>query len=95
MFTALYASPITSIRQKLWEALQEISMINNFSWFLAGDFIDIDNCNEKFGGVNLNVPLDRGINGMERDCCLIDLGYVGPMFTWSNVRVGSNLIEKD
>lgn len=94
LFTALYASPIASMRKKLWKALKEISSINTFPWLIASDFNEIGSSFEKFG-VSATCPFDKSVNRLVRECGLIDLGVMGPKFTWSNGRTSSSLIRLD
>lgn len=46
------------------------------------------------GGNCLNFPLFKGINGWVRECNMLDLGAVGPKFTWRNCRIGKALIQQ-
>ncbi|CAL8087012.1 unnamed protein product [Prunus armeniaca] len=57
-------------------------------WILAGDFNDMLNYDDKLEGA----PLCR-LKGSESGLMMIDLGYSGPKFTWSNKKVLEELIE--
>lgn len=63
-------------------------------WPIAGDFNEICNKYEKMGGLNNNIFLNKDLNNMSNACCLVDLDAIGPTFTWSNGRIGPNLIRK-
>lgn len=82
LFSAIYASPIERIIRKLWTALKNISPINKLPWMLAKDFNDISDMREKYGGVCHNISLVLEINDWIKDPGMIDLGAIGPKFTW-------------
>jgi hypothetical protein len=81
-FTPVYDSPNEALRNMLWEDLKNLSVNIQEPWLLAGDFNDIACIEEKRGGVvassrRCNIFRDR-IN----NCKLIDIGAVGPKYTW-------------
>lgn len=60
----------------------------NLPWLLLGDFNQILDNSEKRGG---SPPLGARIRAFKEAisaCGLIDLGFFGPRFTWSNMRKG-------
>ncbi|XP_023889031.1 uncharacterized protein LOC112001096 [Quercus suber] len=59
---------------------------------LLGDFNEVLSSEDKFGGRNIN--LNRALDFKEclDSCSLLDLGFSGPKFTWSNLRQVSDLI---
>nr|XP_048326689.1 uncharacterized protein LOC125421532 [Ziziphus jujuba var. spinosa] len=93
-FTALYASPISNVRNKLWSAIKEISKLNKFSWLLVGDFSYISSPLEKKRGMEVNISTTSGLHSLIQDCCLIDLGAVGPKFIWCNGRICNACIKE-
>lgn len=48
--TAIYASPIPSVRKLLWSDLNELASFVQGPWLLGGDFNAILNASEKQGG---------------------------------------------
>lgn len=55
-------------------------------WLIMGDFNDISNTKEKFGGRHPDLNKMALFNDFLNTCNLIDLGFIGPLFTWSNNR---------
>lgn len=81
-FTPVYASPREEARGHLWEELKRISTHLQGMWLVAGDFNDVAYAHEKKGGRatahSKCATFLRRIN----DCRLLDLGSVGPRYTW-------------
>lgn len=81
-FTLVYTSLIHEMQGLLWQELKNIAYSMGGQWLVVGDFNDIS-CQSEKKGVDpvsqrrSNLLLDR-IN----DCQLMDLGVVGPKFTW-------------
>ncbi|XP_008221396.1 PREDICTED: uncharacterized protein LOC103321374 [Prunus mume] len=85
IFTGIYANPCSTKRAKLWEYLNFVANCHQMSWLIAGDFNDMIKTNDKMGGI----PLHR-LKGFKKwfdENNMIDLGYSGPKFTWTNNRV--------
>lgn len=70
-----------------------IYAMGDMSWLVLGDFNEIVALEEKFGRD------DRSLSQMEvfrdtlTDWSLLDLGFVGPLFTWSNRRLDDALVR--
>jgi hypothetical protein len=70
----------------LWENLKIIAGLNALPWIMLGDFSDILSSKEKWGGGG-NRPSNSRIREFRNClnvCNMIDLGFSGPKFTWSN-----------
>lgn len=79
--TAIYASPIPSVRNQCWEYLCSLRQLIPGSWMLTGDFNEILLPSEVKGGdFYVNRALKFG--SMIDNCNLIDLGFSGPKYTW-------------
>jgi exonuclease III len=92
LLSAIYASPRRSERRILWENLKVIADLHNLPWVMLGDFNDILSCDEKWGG---NRPSNSRMSEFKNclnACNMIDLGFSGPKFTWSNCHDVSSLI---
>jgi ribonuclease HI len=92
LLSAIYASPRRSERRILWENLKIIAGLHNMPWVMLGDFNDILSCDEKWGG---NRPSNSRMFEFKtclNACNMIDLGFSGPKFTWSNCHDVSSLI---
>jgi hypothetical protein len=81
-FTAVYASPNVDRRKSLWYDLTEIANNIKEPWMLAGDFNDISSIEEKRGGVRASERRCKNFREQINACKLIDMGSVGPKFTW-------------
>ncbi|XP_056691643.1 uncharacterized protein [Spinacia oleracea] len=84
IFSAIYASPDSSIRRELWEALTIAR--NNFRgpWLLGGDFNDTTSMEERVGvgGAEMQRRCRNFANWIESNN-LIDLNFARPKFTWA------------
>ena len=74
-------------RRSMWRDLLQISNSSNGTpWMATGDFNEVLDPREIFGG---NQVRDQGIdefNYFVNQACLADLRYTGIYFTWSNRR---------
>ncbi|KAF7844754.1 reverse transcriptase [Senna tora] len=93
ILTSLYASPNHEKRKKLWDSLAEFSTMHSHPWLIMGDFNDISNNSEKFGGRVDNSNCMRIFNNFLNISRLIDLGFVGPLFTWTNCQPNGRTIR--
>lgn len=59
---------------------------------MGGDFNDIICSNEKIGGRPMNLSRTTKLWKNINNCNLIDLGFKGRKFTWSNHRRNKGLI---
>jgi exonuclease III len=92
LLSAIYASPRRSERRVLWKNLMVISGLHKLPWVMVGDFNDIISGDEKWGG---NFPVASRIaeyNNCMNTCSMLDLGFSGPKYTWSNGQDISTLI---
>ncbi|KAK4490473.1 hypothetical protein RD792_001150, partial [Penstemon davidsonii] len=86
--SGVYANPNATFRENLWSAIEEVGAFVGLPWLLTGDFNEVLSVQEKRGG---NLPVLSRCNrfkDMIDACGLIDLGFRGPKFTWSDSRVG-------
>ncbi|XP_034211169.1 uncharacterized protein LOC117624139 [Prunus dulcis] len=85
IFTGIYANPCSTKRAKLWEYLNFVANCHQMPWLIAGDFNDMLKTDEKMGGTPLHRL--RGFKKWFDENNMIDLGFSGPKFTWTNNRV--------
>ncbi|GLT78653.1 hypothetical protein SLA2020_501810 [Shorea laevis] len=94
IFSAVYASPTPSVREQLWNKIEQLDCFDHMPWLLVGDFNQITSSNERLDG------LVTGLRGASKmlECFqareLIDLGASGSRFTWTNKQHGGNLVMK-
>ncbi|KAK5793162.1 hypothetical protein PVK06_034300 [Gossypium arboreum] len=63
-------------------------------WLVGGDFNDILFANEKQGGIlREEVRMEAFRQNLE-SCQLMDIGYLGPWFTWERGRLLDNNIRE-
>ena len=94
LFTAVYASPRTAERLILWNNLIKTAELHNMPWVLAGDFNEPLSAEDKFGGRVVSVNRSLLFKECLDKCNMIDVGFSGPRFTWSNRREVQALIQE-
>ncbi|XP_021605634.1 uncharacterized protein LOC110610068 [Manihot esculenta] len=85
----VYASPDISLRRRLWHSVLGFNGSEK-SWLLLGDFNSFTSENEQTGYVNVH---NIGASDFQRwifDNSLIDLGFEGTSFTWSEDDINSS-----
>ena len=92
-FTGFYGEPETYRRSKAWSKLRSLNSRVNIPWICGGDFNEIVRKEEKWG----RIPRDHNQMQLFRDvideCQFMDLGYVGPKFTWVKHYVDGHSIR--
>ena len=86
LFTAVYASPRTAERHILWNNLIQTAGLHNMPWVVAGDFNEPLSEEDKFGGRAVSVNRSFLFKECLEKCNMIDIGFSGPRFTWTNRR---------
>lgn len=94
LFTAVYASPRTAERHILWDNLNKVADLHNMPWVLAGDFNEPLINEDKFGGRAVSVNRSLLFKYCLDNCGMIDIGFSGPRFTWTNKREVQALIQE-
>ncbi|KAF9681426.1 hypothetical protein SADUNF_Sadunf05G0000200 [Salix dunnii] len=83
----VYAKNLRSERKILWDKLSEIASILDGPWVVGGDFNAVLNIKESKGGDNPNQGSMEEFGSCLLDCGLLDAGYEGNDFTWTNGKV--------
>ena len=94
LFFAVYASPTFEERSILWNNLSTLAELHGRAWVIAGDFNELLVDDDKFGGRAVSVNRSLPYKEVLDKCNMIDLGFSGPRFTWSNGRELSALIQE-
>ena len=89
-----YASPRHAERQVLSNNLTKVAELHNMPWMLAGDFNEPIIGEDKFGGRPVSVNRSLMLKDCLDKCNMIDLGFSGPRFTWTNRREIQGLIQE-
>lgn len=75
-------------KHKTWKIVREIEPPRNLPWICVGDFNEIIWTTEKKGG-NMRFTNNMGkYRQPKMDLDLLDLGFKGFKFTWTNGRSG-------
>ncbi|KAF9688547.1 hypothetical protein SADUNF_Sadunf02G0208300 [Salix dunnii] len=83
----VYAKNLRSERKILWDELCEIASILDGPWVVGGDFNAVLNVKESKGGDNPNQGSMEDFGSYLLDFGLLDVGYEGNDFTWTNGKV--------
>lgn len=90
----IYASPLPLLRDDLWTYLSKLGEIIHLSWLVIGDCNQPLNSCDKKGGRPINRSRASKLQTVIDRSQLLDLGYRGPKYTWTNMRKGSALIQE-
>ena len=84
LFSAIYASPNSSILRELWRELEAIKGNYRGPWLIAGDFNETSSMSERVGvgGAEMSRRCRNFSDWIDRNGWL-DLGCSGPQFTWA------------
>nr|POE73448.1 hypothetical protein CFP56_08751 [Quercus suber] len=86
--TGFYGHPITSKRQSSWKLIKSLFAQCKMPWLVCGDFNEIMHPDKKIGWKERDADQMGEFKEFLSRCGLIDLGFVGPRFTWCNGRFG-------
>jgi hypothetical protein len=93
-FTGFYWHSEAAKRQKAWELLTFLARTGPTHWMCIVDYNEIVSVAEKSGGNIRQNSLMQDFRQTLEACELVDLGYIGPKFTWSNYQEGTSLIRE-
>ena len=66
--------------------------LHNMPWIMAGDFNEPLIKEDKYGGKGVHVNHSLAFKDCLDFCNMVDMGFSGPRYTWSNKRELNNLI---
>jgi hypothetical protein len=84
--SGIYGYPEENYKKKTWGLIKHLASMVSSKWLCLGDFNDILNGEEKLGGAARSQNQFRLGRETLNDCGLIDMGFEGYPFTWSNNR---------
>jgi hypothetical protein len=84
----------TSKRQETWALLRHLATLSPEPSLCMGDFNEILEHGDKWGGARRARTLIDNFKGALEDCSLSDLGASGPRFTWNNGRHGRDFTKE-
>lgn len=85
-FTGIYGHLVRLLRHQTWSLLRQIDDLRSVPWVVMGDFNEILDASEKWGGRHQPVS---GMNDFQEaidQCALTDMGFSGSPFTWEWTR---------
>ncbi|KAK3012929.1 hypothetical protein RJ639_008632 [Escallonia herrerae] len=95
MLSVVYGPPHWCNKRMFWENLDHLGKSFPGPWMCIGDFNAISNQSEKQGGRPVQSSSSGGLNGFINSNFLLDLGFSGNPFTWSNNRpLSTNIKER-
>lgn len=94
VLTVVYASPHFPTREFLWQYLEAVGTIIKLLWVILGDVNQPLHESDKRGGRPVRPARTASLHHMIESCHLVDLGYHGPRFTWTNGRHGRANIQE-
>ena len=94
ILSAMYASPRSTERYILWENLIKVADLHNKSWVITGDFNEPLLGEDKFGGRLVSISRPLIFKDCLDKCNMVDLGFFGPRYTWTNRKDLNNLIQE-
>ncbi|GLT63047.1 hypothetical protein SLA2020_356410 [Shorea laevis] len=92
--SGIYGRPQANTRALLWNELSTIANNISMPWMMIGDFNDVLDQSEKFGGNRICQARVRAYLECMNNCNMFDLGFVGNRFTWVNMRFSHQLIRE-
>ena len=83
----IYGDPHHHATNMIWDlVLNFITLNSNLPMLCMGDLNELMHSNEKFGPTPADVNRINNFCASVKQCGLIDLGYNGPAYTWTNKR---------
>ncbi|KAG6466434.1 hypothetical protein ZIOFF_075772 [Zingiber officinale] len=89
--TVVYAKCTRLERSVLWESLEELRPEGDRLWLVGGDFNVISSMEENSAGVLTRPGAMEDFNNFIMLAGLVDAGFVGDRYTWTNNRVWKRL----
>jgi len=94
LFSFVYGPPYKKTDLEFWMALADFGNTYSVPWICMGDFNTISSSDDKLGGRPFDHFSFNPINEFMDSFGMVDLGFSGNPFTWSNHRQGFDLIKE-
>lgn len=94
VLSAIYANPRYATRKLLWKELCDMAGSVTHPWLVLGDFNEMINQGEKLGGRPIKKNRAHLYAATMNACNLLDLGFHGQKYTWSNMRRRNPFFER-
>lgn len=92
-FTGFYGESKRELQYRSWECLHYLNSQSSAPWLCAGDFNEILDAREQFGGVTRPERQMEGFRDVVDACGFWDLGFLGLPYTWDNRQQGAQNIK--
>lgn len=83
-----------SVRDQSWELLRNLARNGVENWIVGGDFNEVMDKNEKYGGRRKARTIMEAFRKVADDLALTDMKLDRGWFTWSNNRKGMGLVKE-
>jgi hypothetical protein len=94
LLSCIYGPPEAQNKPAFWNSLLDVGLGFKGPWMCIGDFNVVVSQSEKFGGRPYACSSNDTFHGFLNSFGMIDLGFTGNPFTWSNKRRGDQLIKE-
>ncbi|KAL2904687.1 Catalase-peroxidase [Bienertia sinuspersici] len=94
LVTGMHAPSVSSVRHRLWRDMQANLPPPTTPWMVLDDLNEVTCTNEKLGGNQFKHGQCQDFNNFEDNAGMIDLGFQGNPFTWTNGREGAAVIRE-
>lgn len=91
-FTGFYGELDTQKRKESWDLLCHLNWHFKLPWLCAGDFNENVSSSKKMGGSSRSQVQMQIFREAIDECGFLDLGFIGPQFTWQKHFSNNNLI---
>ena len=92
-FTGFYGESRRELRYRSWDLLKYLNTQSASPWLCAGDFNEILDASEQFGGLTRSERQMDGFRDAVDTCGFSDLGFIGLPYTWDNRQQGDSNIK--
>jgi hypothetical protein len=94
LFSFVYGPPYKKANSELWTNLASFGVSFTDPWLCKGDFNSITSQDDKYGGRPFNSMSANPFIDFVNAFGMVDLGFSGNPYTWSNHRQGEGLIKE-
>ncbi|XP_048491336.1 uncharacterized protein LOC125492674 [Beta vulgaris subsp. vulgaris] len=94
LITGMHAPSTARERHELWKNMEQNLPPDQTPWMVVGDLNEVRTQAEKSGGRAFRNSQCKALNSFMDAACLVDLGFDGNPFTWTNAREGVALIRE-
>ena len=94
LITGMHAPATAKERHQMWRNMEHNLPPDQVPWMVVGDLNEVRSQGEKTGGRVFRSTQCKDLNSFMDALCLVDLGFDGNPFTWTNAREGTALIRE-